>query len=61
MRAMLKKEVSSQERNMALNKLPRYVMCPVCATKVAYTKRRAHRCLKIDFHEMNSKIQKGSW
>ena len=61
MKPMLKKEGPSQEREMDLNKLPRYVFCPVCATKVAYTKRGAHRCLRIDFHEMDSKIQRGLW
>ena len=61
MEPMLKREGRSQEREMALNKLPRYVVCPVCTTKVPYTKRGAHRCLKIDFSEMDSKIQRGLW
>ena len=61
MKPMLKREGRSQERMMPLNILPRYVLCPVCTTKVPYSKRGAHRCLKIDFHEMDSKIQRGLW
>jgi len=61
MRAMLKREEFTEERKMALNKLPRNVVCPVCTTKVPYTKRGAHRCLRIDFSEMDSKIQRGLW
>jgi hypothetical protein len=61
MEPMLKREGFSQERKMALDKLPRFVVCPVCETRVPYAKRGAHRCLKIDFHEMDSKIQRGLW
>jgi len=61
MKAMLRKEGLSEEMKMALNKLLRYVLCPVCATKVAYAKRGSHRCLRIDFHEMDSRIQRGLW
>jgi len=61
MKPMLKKELFSEERKMILNRVPRYVMCPVCANKVPYTKRGGHRCLRMDFHEMDSRIQRGSW
>lgn len=61
MGSVLKREGHSQDRKMVLEKLPRYVVCPVCATKVAYAKRGAHRCLRIDFHEMDSRIQRGLW
>jgi hypothetical protein len=61
MKAMLKGQGFSEERKMVLDKLPRHVVCPVCATKVPYTKRGAHRCLRIDFSEMDSKIQRGLW
>jgi hypothetical protein len=61
MEPMLKREGFGQERKMVLNKLPRYVVCPVCTIKIPYAKRGGHRCLRIDFHEMDSRIQRGLW
>jgi len=61
MEPTLKREERDQERKMLLSKFPRYVVCPVCTTKVPYTKRGAHRCLRIDFREMDSRIQRGLW
>jgi hypothetical protein len=61
MKPTLKREGASQERKMVPDRVPRYVVCPICATKVAYAKRGAHRCLRIDLHEMDSRIQRGLW
>jgi len=61
MEQMLRKEDFSLDRKMMLNKMPHYVVCPVCETRVPYPKRGSHRCLRVDFHEMDSKIQRGLW
>ena len=45
------------EKKMVPNNMPRYVVCPVCEIKVPYAKRGSHQCLRIDFHEMDSKIK----
>ena len=61
MEPMLKREEFSQDRKIMLNKMPHYVVCPVCETRVPQAKRGSHRCLRVDFHEMDSKTQGGLW
>lgn len=35
----------------------RAVKCPVCGSKVAYHRRRMHRCLKLNLAEIGWKVQ----
>ena len=61
MKPIPKTERSSQEQKVPPGKMLRDIVCPICGAGVPYSKRGVHRCLRVYFHEMTTKIQKGLW